>query len=96
MFMKYVRFANLAMFVVRVSPMLTLASLCVVLAMRMADESAQFPLDRGPLRCGSDPVLLRLLAIPTGCGLSPPWRTAGLTMCAGVNTECFILKSNRM
>ena len=29
-FMKYVRFANLAMFVSRISPMLTLASLCVV------------------------------------------------------------------
>ena len=24
--------------------------------MRMANESAQFPLDRGPLRCGSDQV----------------------------------------
>ena len=29
-FMKYVRFANLATFVARISPMLTLASLCVV------------------------------------------------------------------
>ena len=31
----------------------------------------QFPLDMGPLRCGSDPVLLRRPAITTGCGLSP-------------------------
>ena len=29
-FMKYGRFANLATFVARISPMLTLASLCVV------------------------------------------------------------------
>ena len=29
-FVKYVRFANVATFVARISPMLTLASLCVV------------------------------------------------------------------
>ena len=30
-----------------------------------------FPLDTGPLRCGSNPVLLCHPAIPTCCGLSP-------------------------
>ena len=71
-FMKYVSFANLATFVARISPMLTLASCVLFLAMRMANESAQFPLDTGPLRCSSAPVLLRLPAVPSGCGLSPP------------------------
>ena len=45
------------------------------LAMSMANESAQFPLDRGPLSCGSDPFLLCLPAIPTGCDLSLPRRS---------------------
>ena len=31
----------------------------------------QFPLDTGPLRCGSDPVSLCHPKIPTSCGLSP-------------------------
>ena len=73
--MKYVSFANLATFVARISPMLTLASCVLFLAMRMANESAQFPLDTGPLRCSSAPVLLRLPAVPSGCGLSPPRRS---------------------
>ena len=41
----------------------------------MANESAQFPLDRGPLRSSSNPVLLRLPAIPTIWDLSPPRRS---------------------
>ena len=53
-FMKYVRFANLATFVACISPMLTLASLCVVLAMRMANESAQFPMDK--VHCVAAPI----------------------------------------
>ena len=39
------------------------------------EPNPQFPLDTCPLRCGSDPVLLRRPPIPTGCDLSPPRRS---------------------
>ena len=60
--------------------------------MRMANESAQFPLDTGPLRCGSgSPSRLWFESATAQFG-----GQLGLTRGAGVNAEYFILKINRM